>query len=282
MTLNNKWKSKSIIDRYFYKKKRRNVKMNSTAQDNDLRSNKDLKSILITLKGQLKAKGYTYSDLATYLGISEVTVKRILTGRSLSLKFIIAICDFLNISFLDMASLAKMQSGHEVYVLNSEQDKFFATNPRSYIIFINLYRRTPVEKVMADWNLTEKSFFSLLRIYEKLKLIDLYSNNNFKFKMSGLVRIPRGHLSKVLEKYDQQFLQYIQESSGNNKNHFFQSSEVLISPEHVEEFRAVIIKAVKDFNENAYFDETMLPQSKTQSVRLLIAFSPYESNWKQS
>ncbi len=258
------------------------MKMKFAPQDNDLRNNKDLKSILIVLKGQLKAKGFTYADLAMYLEVSEVTVKRILTGRSLSLRSIMAICDFLNITFLDMASLAKMQSGHEVYVLNSEQDKFFAANPHCYIIFINLYRRTSVEKVMADWNLTEKSFFNLLRTFEKLKLIDLYSNNYFKFKMSGLVRVPQGYLSKVLVKYDQKFLQYIHESSGNNKNRIFQSSEVLLSPNHIEEFKAVMIKTIKEFNDNAYFDETMIPQSKTQSVRLLVAFSPYESDWKQN
>lgn len=244
-------------------------------------SNQDLVAILKTLKGQLKAKGHTYADLASHLEISEVTVKRILTGRSLSLKTLTSICDFLNVSFLDMAILAKSQTTQEAYVLNAQQDKFFAADPRSYIIFINLYRRVAVEKVMSDWNLNEKSFFSLLRSFEKLNLIDLYPNGNFKFKMSGLIRIGRGQLSKALAKYDQQFLQYIHSTSGNEKNHVFQSAEVLLSPEHIEDFKTALKKALEEVRENAYFDETMLPKNKTQSVRLLVAFAPYESQWKQ-
>lgn len=236
-------------------------------------------AFLKTLRTQLKAKGYRYSDLAQHLEVSEITVKRLFTGRSFSLKLILLTCDFLNVSFLDVAGFAKTVNRTNAYVLTKDQDQFFGSNPSSYFIFINLYRRVPVQKVLADWKLDELSFFKLLRTYEKLNLIELLPKNAFKFKMSGLIHVPKGRLQKVLQKYDQQFLQYMQSRLADDPSAVFQSAEVLLSQDHIEEFKSAIRETLRKFKEHAFVDETLLPKSKTRSVRLLLAFSPYESNW---
>lgn len=252
----------------------------SATQDPTGTTHLELIAILKTLKSQLKAKGHTYADLAEHLKIAEVTVKRLFTGRSLSLKLIFSICDFLNVSFFDVAAIAKDLNAQQAYVLSKEQDLYFSENPSSYFIFIHLYRRVSKEKILSDWNLDETSFFKLLRAYEKLGLIELFPKNNFKFKMSGLIHVPQARLRKVLQKYDQLFLQYIHSQTNfADKGALFQSAEVLLSEEHIEEFKNVIKDTLKKFKEHAFVDETMLPKSKTQSVRLLLAFAPYESRW---
>lgn len=241
----------------------------------------ELMAILKTLKIQLKVRGYTYADLANQLDISEVTVKRLLSGKNLSLKLILSICDFLNISFLDIASLAKEINSSQTYVLTKEQDLFFSNNPSYYFIFINLYRRVSLAKVFSDWDFDERRFFKLLRDYEKIGLIELYPKNVFKFKMTGVIQVPRGKLRKILQKYDQTFLQYMHNlDSSNDDRMLFQSAEVLLSGQHIEEIKNLMKETMKKIKEYAYIDETMLAKNKTESVRFLLAFSPYESQWK--
>ena len=55
-----------------------------------------------TLKSALRARGWTYADLATKLGISEPTVKRIFARRDSKLSRLVDICDALDLTLDDL------------------------------------------------------------------------------------------------------------------------------------------------------------------------------------
>lgn len=241
--------------------------------------NQDLHAILRVLKHTLRARGFVYADLAKDIGVSEITVKRIFSGASVSMKHLLAICDFLHVPFLEIAALARNTESPE-YVLSKKQDQFFASQPKLYAIFIDLYRRNPPQEVIKFWNLNEQSFFKFLRELEKLELIELLPRNGYRFKVSGPVKVPlNGQLRKVFFRQNVKFLDYVQKEIAN-PDCLIQTSEVLISKEHAKEFLDKIQSLTKKLRAQAFADETVLAANLKESVRFLFAYAPYKTDWR--
>ena len=62
---------------------------------------------LSALKRAIKAKGLTYKDLQKIMNLSESSIKRILSDKSLSLERIEKICEQCNILFSEVCRLAE-------------------------------------------------------------------------------------------------------------------------------------------------------------------------------
>lgn len=242
-------------------------------------TSQDIKAILLVLKRTLRARGLVYSDLAGELDISEVTIKRLFSGASVSMNHLLAICDFLQISFLEVAMMAR-ELEHSEYVLSKEQDLFFANQVRSYALFIDLYRRKSASEVMEYWKLTDQKFFKHLREFEKIGLLEVLPHNRYRFKVSGPIKIPKdGQLIQHFYDHNLEFLEYVQKRVMQPEV-LLQTSEVFISKDHADEFLNEFQVLVKKFRSHAFMDETMLMENQKKSVRWLFAFSPYETDWR--
>lgn len=240
----------------------------------------DLKLILSVIKKILKSRSLSYQKVAEGLGVSEVSIKRIFSGDTISLKNLLLICDLLNVSFLDIATIAKENSTTE-YLLNKRQDDFFSEHPRLYALFIDLYRRTSPIKVKEYWNLTETEYFKILRNYEKLDLLTLYPGNHFKFNMTGIIKIPSsGKLKKLFFKHNLEFLAHVQVHA-QTPGYLIQTSEILLSHENIKSLTRDLEDLSQKYRSKAFTDETVLPEQDKKSIRLLVAMAPYQTDWRQ-
>lgn len=245
-----------------------------------LSTSMDLQAILKVIKRTLKSRKLSYKNIAKEMGVSEISVKRIFSGESVSLKNLLLICDLLNISILEVAAIAKEDNKAE-YILNKGQDEFFFENPRLYSIFIDLYRRITSVEVKKHWKLTEDEFFKILRKYEKLGLVELYPDNHFKFNMTGIIRAPaNGKLRKIFFEQNLDFLDYVQ-TSPQSSEHIIQTSEILLSNENIKSLTRELEELGQKYRAKAFTDETILPANKKKSIRLLIAMAPYQTDWKK-
>jgi transcriptional regulator with XRE-family HTH domain len=243
-------------------------------------SQQDIQAILQALKKTIRARGYTYADLAQKMSVSEVTIKRLFSSDHVSMKHLLSACDVLNVSLLDIATIARDVSQSE-YVLNADQDRFFAASPRHYAIFIDLYRRKPASEVRKYWNLSEREFFKALRDFETLGLLDVLPKNDYRFKMSGPVRVPKqGKLIKLFHAHNVEFLEHVQDHADRSE-HFMQTSEVLLSKEHAASLLDELQEIAKKIRAQSFIDETTLPERQKESVRWLFAFAPYETDWRR-
>ena len=240
----------------------------------------DLQAILKVVKKILKARKLNYKDVAKDVGVSEISVKRLFSGESVSLKNLLLVCDLLNISILEVASIAKEENKTE-YILNKAQDEFFFKHPRLYALFIDLYRRISPAEAKKHWKLSEGEFFKILRMYEKLGLIELYPGNHFKFNMTGTIRaLPTGKLRNIFFEQNIDFLNYVQ-NSPTNSEHIIQTSEVLLSRENIKSLTKDLEELGQKYRAKAFTDETILTDNEKQSVRLLVAMAPYKTDWKK-
>lgn len=243
--------------------------------------NIDCEKLLKTLREVLKAKKITYATLAEKLDVSEITVKRLFSTQTCTLQTLFKICDLIEISFFDLASMAKQDREVEC-VLTIEQEKFFAANPAIFGIFRMLHRGIEPNAIATKWKLTSQSLFRVLRKIEKLNLLEVLPKNQIRMKAYGNIRFQhQGPLAKtILRTQIIQFLDHV-DVVLKNDDVCLHSAELELSDASISELVAEIHALGTKYRTRAVRDKNLLSPDKLQSVRWLYAFAPYETNWQQ-
>lgn len=93
--------------------------------------------IFDALKSALKARGCTYSDLATSLGLSEPTIKRLFADGDCKLGRLLEICDLLDVTLTDLAERAKRGTDDSLELSESTEAEL-AENPWLFDLYVLL------------------------------------------------------------------------------------------------------------------------------------------------
>jgi transposase-like protein len=239
----------------------------------------DIQALLQALREVLKAKGYTYRRLARELDVSEVTVKRVF-AKGCSLDRIAVICERVGTSFLEVAALAK--TDEEVnYFLTPKQEAFFASFPACFGLFKDLYAGQTTKEVARTWRLNSTQLFKILRLLEKQGLLDVLSENKVRFKIRGTIRMThRGPLAKkLLRPQILAFLDHVDRVL-ENEDVCMHSAEVELNETHIAEFVEEIHQLGAKYRARAFRDKSLFPKGKLKSVRWLLAFAPFQTDWQ--
>ena len=241
----------------------------------------DKKKLLMTLRAVMKSKKFTYRKLADEMKVSEVTIKRWLTGRGCSLETVFAICECLEVSFFDVADLARKDEEVD-YVLSPLQEREFAESPGLFGFLKQLHLGHKPKDVAKNWNLDSPKLFKVLRRLEKLGVLELLPQNAVRLNVRGNIRFAhQGPLAKaILRPQIESFLDHIDRVL-KNKDVCLHSAEVELSDSHIKDFVAEIHKLGAKYRVRATRDKSLLPSKNLKSVRWLFGFAPYSTNWQK-
>ena len=106
------------------------------------------------LKRSLKARNILYRDLAETLNLSESSVKRILSSKSLSLERLEEICKATDLSFAEICRNAQFEEESHAFQLTNEQEKALADNPRLLHYFVLLHEGKKTQKIEKEYEIT--------------------------------------------------------------------------------------------------------------------------------
>src|SRR5687768_2333758 len=101
------------------------------------------KQIVRSLRKLLKQNDMTYKDLASKIKVSEVTVKRLLTGENLSLKRLETIGAALGMTIQEIADFSFSDVESSTNRFSIEQEKELAKDPKLLALFYILTCNTP-------------------------------------------------------------------------------------------------------------------------------------------
>lgn len=138
----------------------------------------EIPSLLRALKSLLKAKGLLYHDVAERLGVSETTVKRYLTGHSLTLEILEDICRVVDARLSDL--LAISQEEIEQVVLSLEKEQVLANDAFLAGVFYLLARGLSPATVQRDFKLSDAEINGYLTTLDRLGLIRLFPYNRVR------------------------------------------------------------------------------------------------------
>lgn len=144
------------------------------------------------LKRLLKAQGLTYAALAAELGISEPTVKRMFSRRSLTLQRLQQICGVLHVGLAELAEEAQ-RGAPPLAELSAAQEQALVDDPALLLALYLVLNRWSQAEVLARYRFSEPEWTLLLTRLDRLGIIELQPGNrartrtarNFRWRREG-------------------------------------------------------------------------------------------------
>ena len=229
---------------------------------------------LNSLKRTLKAKNILYRDLAKALGLSESSVKRILSNKSLSLERLEEICRVADISFSEVVKSANLEEASDVQIFSEEQEKALAENIRLLHYFMMLQEGKTPQKIEKEYQISIAESKKYLFQLDRLNLIELHPRDKVKFKKQGVVRFRRdGPVGKALfEQTKASYLNYDFKAED-----FIRFSFIKISLPTLAKYKAKLERLVMDMQEDARFEGAHgVPVS---DMGILMSFRPWQYSY---
>ncbi|WP_311269548.1 helix-turn-helix transcriptional regulator [Sphingobium sp. WCS2017Hpa-17] len=141
--------------------------------------------ILALLKDCYRDKRIRYRDIASQLDVSEPTVKRYLGGRGLTLDMLERLCAVAGLRLSDLHDMLASEQARTNGRLSLRQEYGLTHNLFAAFIFYLLRSGWKVPAIMSEFELTEARMFLLLRVLEKLELIDILPHNRVRLTVGG-------------------------------------------------------------------------------------------------
>ncbi|GLX82753.1 helix-turn-helix domain-containing protein [Thalassotalea eurytherma] len=159
-----------------------------------------IKQTTNTLKQLLKQHKVTYRMIAGKLEMSEANIKRVFATNSFSLERLEQICQIINLTLSDLFSLSEKQQ-QQLTELTLEQEQELIENPKLLLIAVCVRDYWAFEEIIEHYDIDLHECIQLMAKLDKIKLIQLLPNNNYKLLIAQDFRwIKNGPLERFMEK----------------------------------------------------------------------------------
>lgn len=231
-----------------------------------------IKSVVETLKKQLKSRQFTYAEIARQLEMSEANVKRMFATQRFSLERLEQICHLMQMELSDLFRLYE-ESRQQVTQLTQEQERELVSDSRLLLVAVSVRNRLSFDDIIRHYQISETECIRHLARLDRLKIIDLLPNNRIKLRISEDFHwLPNGPIERYFEQQIQaKFLKSGFSRAGQQRLFL---SGLLSEASH----QVVLTKLQllgREFAELQRQD-AHLPLDKKENLGLLLALKPWE------
>jgi DNA-binding Xre family transcriptional regulator len=224
-------------------------------------------ALISTLKKQLKAQGKTYADVATALGISEASIKRLFTEQSFSLQRLEATCQIIDLQLSELVALMEKEQP-QLQQLTAEQEQVLVNDTLLLMIAIQVMNGHSFKDLYQDIAISETDCIRKLVQLDRLRVIELLPNNRIKLLIAPNFRWQlNGPIQRFFQRHvEQDFF----------RSTFKESDEKLLvlngelGEFSNQEMQRKIEKLAKEFNALAHQD-SQLPKSQRKNITVVLA-----------
>lgn len=228
--------------------------------------------LVAALKRHLKAREITYPGLARGLGLSLPTIKRMFSGRALTLQRLDAVCEFLGIDLADLTAQART-SDSLPHRLDRAQEKALAEDPQLLALLQYLLNEWTVEHILERLEIAPAECVQRLARLDRLGIIELHPGNRVRLLVARTIDWqPDG---PVRERYGGDVIRELMLNpfSGEGEAIRYAFREVSAASHHLMLRR--LQRLADDFEELADMDST-LPLSGRHAIGFVIALRPWQ------
>lgn len=214
----------------------------------------------------------TYRDIATRLDMSEANVKRVFATSSFSLERLEQICHLINLTLSDLFVLAEKQQ-QQLTELTLEQEQELIDNPKLLLAAVCVRDSWRFEEIIEHYEIDVHECIRLFAKLDKIKLIQLLPNNNYKLLIAQDFRwIKNGPLEKFMEK---EVLNRFMASKFDSEDSFRFYLRGRYSQQSIELIQRKLNQLTKEAAE-LNIEDSSLPLSKRKHIGVLFAMRPWE------
>jgi transcriptional regulator with XRE-family HTH domain len=228
-------------------------------------------TLVDSLKRELKARGITYSELATRIQMSEASVKRMFSQKSFTLQRLDQVLQAAGIEFRDIALLAHDES-KLISQLSFEQEKEIIGNPKIFVIAVSVLNLIPVEQIVKVYNITEAEAVKHLTRLDKIGFLELLPNNRVKLLVSRTFHwIPDGPIQTYFRELA--YGDYLA-SKFDGEDEVMQLVNVMLSKQSIAALLSRLKQVAREFSQ-LHQDEVKLPYDDKTPISILVAARPW-------
>jgi transcriptional regulator with XRE-family HTH domain len=143
----------------------------------------EVSQLFTTIKRQLKLQGKTYRDVAAALGLSEASVKRLLTSDTLGLDRLVEISNMLGFTLAELAQEAAV-SETRVRTLDAAQERELVSDTRLLLVAVCALNHWTLADMLAVYKLSEAECLQKLLVLDRLHLIALMPGNRIRLNVA--------------------------------------------------------------------------------------------------
>jgi len=228
-----------------------------------------------TLKRELRSRGITYAAVASHLGMSEASVKRMFARKEFTLSRLDRICELAALEFSELARLIASPDA-VISQLSYEQEKEFVENHKLMLVALCTLNHWSFDDIVAAYELAPAECVKLLTRLDRLKFIELLPNNRIRLLVSrAFAWIPDGPIQRLFkEQFQVDFF----------RSHFEKENELLLLANGAlskSSVSALLARLRKTFSEFSAMrsDDAMLPSAQRLPITLLLAARPWHAEF---
>jgi len=152
------------------------------------------------IKTHLRSRSLTYADVASGLGVSEGTVKRIFSRKRCSTEQLDALCEFLQLELTDLVRTLP-RSRRLLEQLSWEQEEQVTADVKLLFVAICALHLLRVEEIIRDYQFTEAQCVRKLLALERIGFLELHPGNRYRLLVARTFRwIPDGPISRLAKR----------------------------------------------------------------------------------
>ena len=157
--------------------------------------------IVKALRAEMRRAGITYADLASRVGMSESSIKRLLGQADLSLSRLAVFCVAADTTLEDVLHRA-LEPVALVDQLTAEQERALVEDPRLLLVAVCCIGQWAFETVVQTYRLEEPECIARLARLDRLGLIELKPLNRYRLRVSPTFRwLPDGPVQQFFREH---------------------------------------------------------------------------------
>lgn len=231
-----------------------------------------LTDVCESLKALLKQQHITYKALAEELKMSEANIKRMFSLNQFTLARLEQICTVLNISLSDLFLLVEKQK-KKISQLSPEQELELVSDVKLILVAACVRDGWSFDEIITHYQIDEFSCILLLAKLDRLKMIELLPNNQYKVLIAQDFQwIPHGPLEQFMTKDGIATFISTPFTEENSFRFYIRGTYSQTSIDIIKRKLNQLKKEVAQLNQ----EDATLPLENRQHIGLLLAMRPWE------
>jgi lambda repressor-like predicted transcriptional regulator len=237
-----------------------------------LAMNRDSTRIVANLKAALRTRGVTYAALAKRIGLSEASVKRVLSRGTLSLRRLEQICTAIGTSVPEVVQPPRQSAVERAEMLTLEQEKALAADPRLFACYHLVANGRSHREIETELRVAPRAVQQWLGRLKALGLVAQSPQSRTRAIAAAAVNWrPDGPVRRMYEREVR--AEFLQSLFGAEREALhFRSAE--LSAASCRVLQRKLDRLAAEFRDLADLDST-LPSSGKRNVGCLLAMRPW-------
>ncbi len=238
---------------------------------------KQRENLFSLLKQALKARGYTYAKLAARMNMSELSIKRLFKEKDCKMSRLLEICSIIGLNLDELVNM-QLRFRQSPEFLAEHIEAKLASDKRLFLILILLISRLSIDMIQVLLDCDQARLYLHLRTLEKLELIELLPEGNYRFCVPMPIRLRMdGPLSGLIKSMNKRYIVHCLENE-NNPDYAFSTASRLMTKSSAAQIQSNLGRIREEFDYLSSQDQMFFKAEELEFFKLVFGMGPFPVN----